>query len=322
MLSTYLTRSWGMTVPIVGAPMSPMAGGPLAAAVSKSGGLGMIGVGSTQSVLQLAGDVAEYRSLAEGRPFGIGLMVWPLGTRPELLDAALAAKPFMIALSFGDPAPYVPRIHEAGIRVASQVQDRRSALVAEAAGVDLVVAQGTEAGGHTGGVGTLPLLQIVLEAVRVPVVAAGGIASGRGLAAVLAAGAEGGWIGTPLLVAEEARNSAAARRRVIEARETETVHTRVYDVVQGIPWPPIFPGRALANAFTARWHGHETELSESAVARQDFQEAKKSEDYSRALLYAGQSAGMLEKVEPASVIVRRIADDAEALLRAVSARLG
>ncbi len=321
MISTYLTKQWGLELPIIGAPMSPMAGGRLAAAVSNGGGLGMIGVSSTQPVEQLERDVEDYRGLAGGRPFGIGLMVWAVEARPELLDAALRAKPFVISISFGDPARHTPRIRDAGIRVASQVQDRRSALLAEAAGVDLIVAQGTEAGGHTGGVGTLPLLQVVLESVRTPVVAAGGIASGRGLAAVLAAGAQGAWIGTPFLVAEEARNSAAARRKLIDAKETDTVHTRVFDVVQRIPWPPAFPGRALANAFTRRWVGHEDALAGDDGERRAFQQAKEKDDYATAFIYAGQAVGLLDRVEPAAVIARRLAADAEAMLRAATVLL-
>ena len=318
MISTYLTRTWGLEIPLIGAPMSPMADGRLAAAISTCGGLGMIGVSSMQPVEQLERDVAIYRSLARDRPFGIGLMAWAVERRPELLDAALAARPFAVAMSFGDPGKYVQRIRDAGARVVSQVQDRQRAIVAEAAGVDVVDAQGTEAGGHTGGVGTLPLLQIVLDAVRLPVVAAGGIGSGRGLAAVLAAGAQGAWIGTPFLASEEARNSPAARTKVVEARETDTVHTRVFDVAQGIPWPPAFPGRALANAFTARWHGHESELARDEDAKRKLQEARQSEDYSSAFLYAGQSVGLIERVEPASTIVRRIVNDAEAHLRGAS----
>lgn len=316
MLSTFLTHNWGLEVPIIGAPMSPMAGGRLAAAISNAGGLGMMGVSSTQTVEQLERDAAECRALVGKRPFGIGLMTWAIEKRPELLDAAVATKPFAVSLSFGDPARYVPRLRDAGIRVLSQVQDRRSAVAAQDAGVDVVVAQGTEAGGHTGGVGTLPLLQIVLESVRLPVLAAGGIASGRGLAAVLAAGAQGALIGTPFLVAEEARNSTAARRRVVEADETETLHTHVFDVVQGIPWPAAFPGRALANAFAARWHGRESELSRDDEARRTFKEARESEDYSSAFIYAGQSVGLLQRVEPAADILQRIAGDAEAQLHA------
>lgn len=319
MLSTYLTRHWNLEVPVIGAPMSPVAGGRLAAALSSCGALGMIGVSSAQPVEHLERDVAEYRNLAGERPFGIGLMVWAVEARPELLEAALRAGPFAIALSFGNPKRYVARIRDAGARVLSQVQDRQSALESEAAGVDLIVAQGTEAGGHTGGVGTLPLLQIVLKGARLPVVAAGGIATGRGLAAALAAGAEGAWIGTPFLVSEEARNSATARRKLVETKETETIHTRVFDVAQQIPWPPSFPGRAIANEFARQWHNRESELARDEDARRAFQEAKAGEDYSKAFIYAGQSVGLLDRVEPAAAIVRRIVADAEARLRAAAA---
>ena len=323
MLTTYLTRAWGLQIPIIGAPMSPMSGGKLAAAISNCGGLGMIGVSSTQPTDQLERDVAEYRSLTGDRPFRNrthGLVAWRLA--PDLLDAAIVAKPFAIALSFGDPARYVKRVHDAGAQVIAQVQDRQTALTAQAAGVDLLVAQGTEAGGHTGSVGTLPLLQIMLANVRLPVLAAGGIGNGRGLAAVLAAGAQGGWIGTALLVAEEARNSTIARSKLLAARETDTTHTRVFDLVQGIPWPTTFPGRALSNAFTARWDGHESELAGDAEVRGAFQEARRREDYASANLYAGQSVGMLDRVEPASEIVGRIVRDAETHLRAVKEMVG
>jgi nitronate monooxygenase len=317
MLATFLTRTWGLRVPLIGAPMSPQAGGRLAAAVSRSGALGMIGVSAGQPVEQLDDDVAEVRRLAGDRPFGIGLMTWAVAGRPELLEAALRAKPFAIALSFGDPGPYAARVRDAGAHLVSQVQDRRSALEAEAAGAELVVAQGTEAGGHTGAVGTLPLLQIVLDAVRVPVLAAGGIATGRGLAAVLAAGAQGAWIGTPLLVSEEARNSARARQQLLDAAETDTVLTALFDVAQGIPWPSQFRGRALRNAFADEWEGRDDSLARDEAARRRFTLARQAEDYATANLYAGQSVGLLERVEPAADILRRIEEGAEACLRAV-----
>src|SRR3982750_4902909 len=153
MLNTFLTEAWGLKVPIIGAPMSPQAGGHLVAALTNAGALGMIGVAAGQPTDQLAADVAEVRERAGDRPFGIGLMAWALAARSELLDAALAAKPFAISVSFGDPAPCAARVLDAGVRLICQVQDRRSALAAVAAGASLIVAQGTEAGGHTGDVG-------------------------------------------------------------------------------------------------------------------------------------------------------------------------
>jgi nitronate monooxygenase len=209
MLYTSLTTAWHLRYPIIGAPMAGVGGGRLARAVSQAGGLGMFGVGSQTTVEFLAREAAIAGGDNQER-FGIGLMAWAVEKRPELLDATIAAHPFLVSISFGSPAPYVARLHQHGILVATQVHSRLEALAAAEAGVDLVVAQGTEAGGHTGQVSTLPLLQIVLEAVEVPVAAAGGIASPRGVAAALAAGAQGVWIGTALLVAPESEASETA----------------------------------------------------------------------------------------------------------------
>jgi len=311
-MRTFLTEAWQLGVPIISAPMSPQAGGRLAAAVSRAGGLGMIGVAASQTAAQLLADADECH--AAGVRFGIGLMTWAIEKRPELLDAAIEARPFALALSFGDAAPYAERIRDAGIQLVCQVQDLKSALAAERAGATLLVAQGTEAGGHTGEVGTLPLLQIVLDGVQVPVVAAGGIGTGRGLAAVLAAGAAGAWIGTRFLVAEEARNSAKAREQLAAADETDTVLTSTFDAAQRIPWPAQFRGRALKNDLTARWHGRELELLDDAEARRQFDAARQAEDYRVAHLYAGQAVALAKEVEPAAAIVERLAQQAAQLL--------
>jgi nitronate monooxygenase len=224
---------------------------------------------------------------------------------------AIAAKPKLISISFGDPAPYVKRVHDAGILLCSQVQSRAWAQAALDAGVDMLVAQGTEAGGHTGSsVGTLPLLQIVLEMTDKPVIAAGGIATGRGLAAVIAAGAAGAWIGTPFLLAQEARNTDAARNRIRASDETQTIYTRVYDRVSGKAWPPEFGGRALRTPFLERWTGHEDELLRNSEAVAQYNPQEK--------IYAGQSVGLLSDVKPAAAIVREIADTAEGLLARIA----
>ena len=321
-MHTFLTESWGLSVPIIGAPMSPQAGGKLAAALSNCGALGMLGLQrGADAVPGLHADADEFRSLAGERRFGVGLSAWALAPRPELLDAAIATKPFAICISFGDPTPYAARVREAGIQLICQVQDRKGALLAEAAGATLLVAQGTEAGGHTGGVGTLPLLQLVLDLVRVPVVAAGGIATGRGLAAVLAAGAQGAWIGTPFLASLEARNSTRARARILAAGEQDTVLTSAFDVGHGIPWPAEFRGRALKNSFTDRWDGHEAELAHDAPAREDLQRALEAQDFGTAQIYAGQTVGLVAQVEPAADILRRIESTAVARLRALTREL-
>jgi nitronate monooxygenase len=309
----------GIAQPILNAPMTPQSGGALARAVTDAGGFGMLGFDEGEDVASLREQVRLARG--DGRRFGIGLVRWVLDARPELLDLALEAKPELVSISFGDPGPYVARFHAAGIRVASQVQSKTLAETALAAGVDLLVAQGTEGGGHTGRVGTLPLLQVVLDlAGDVPVIAAGGIATGRGLAAVLAAGAAGAWIGTPFLAAAEARNSDAARARLIASDETQTVLTRTFDRVQHKAWPREFPGRALRNAFTERWDGREDEMTAEAEA--EFAAARARGDFDVAQLYAGQTVAFVTRVEPAAAIVKRIARDAETLLRHATSYLG
>lgn len=315
MLSTELTRTFGLEHPIVSAPMANWSGGELAGAVSAGGGLGMIGVGSSTA----EGWIAEQANLARPHgPFGIGLLIWALETRPELLDAALGAQPSAISVHAGDPTPYVARIKEAGARVFCQVNNGDSAERAAEAGVDFLVAQGTDAGGHTGRVGTMPLLQKVLEVGEVaglPVLAAGGLATGRAVAGVLAMGAAGAWVGTRFCATVESMGTEGAKRRILEADETHTVHTHVFDIVQGFPWPEEFPGRALNNAFSERWHGREQELdAQLAEARAGFKEAQKRGDYSEAMVYAGQAAGLVRDLPPARDLVERLSVEAEASL--------
>lgn len=312
MLRTHLTEQWGLRYPIVGAPMVGATNGRLARAITKAGSLGQIGIAADTPIAYLEEEAAIARGDDNSR-FGIGLMIWALERRPELFDAAVAARPFLLALSFGSPAPYVERAHAAGILVATQVNSVADARAAEAAGVDIVVAQGTEAGGHTGFVSTLPLLQGVLDAVQVPVLAAGGIATGRGLAAVLAAGAQGAWIGTALVVSAEAANSPAVRQRIVAAAETDTIHTHTFDDVQRAAWPDQYPGRALRNRFTAEWHGRSKNLTVEAFA--EYVEARSRGDYDVAVIYAGEVAGLIHQERSAAEIVQTIGEEAETLLR-------
>ena len=240
----------------------------LAHAVSQAGGLGMLGIGSTESVDFLVQESAIARGTDQVR-FGIGLHAWAIEKRPDLLDAAIEAAPFLISISFGSAAPYAERLHLRGIVLATQVNTRAEAVRAERSGVDLIRAQGTEAGGHVSGqVSTLPLLQAVLEAVWVPVLAAGGIASAHGVAAALAAGADGVWVCTTLLASPECENTEAARARIVQAQETDTVLTRGFDVAQGLAWPPQFPGRALRNRFTDEWQARVDALPQASKREQ------------------------------------------------------
>ncbi|TFV52038.1 nitronate monooxygenase [Blastococcus sp. TF02A_35] len=313
MIRTPLTRRFELGTPVIGAPMAGVSGGALAAAVSRAGGLGMVGVAGNHT----AAFVAEQCAIPGRLPFGVGLMAWVLADRPDLLAATVAARPALVSVSFGDPGPYVGTLHDAGIAVAAQVNTVADVHRAVAADVDVLVAQGSEAGGHTGHRATLPLLQEVLTLTDRPVVAAGGIATGRGMAAVLAAGAAGVWVGTPLLACPEGLNSPAARARVRAAAGEDTVLTRAFDVAQRLAWPERWPGRALANEFSRTWHGREAELAHDDLASQRVVEARRSDDLEQAPLYAGESVGLVTEERSATDVVRMLTEDAERALRAV-----
>jgi nitronate monooxygenase len=319
-IKTALTRWFDLDVPLFGAPMAGVAGGELARAVSLGGGLGMIGVGSDTGTDWIA---AQARIPAEADvSYGIGLMAWALERRPELLAATVAAEPVLVSVSFGDPGPYVGPLHDAGIAVATAVNSLADLDRAHAAGVDVVVAQGTEAGGHTGRRATLPLLQEVLGATDRPVLAAGGIATGAGLAAVLVAGAAGAWVGTPFLSCPEATNTPAARERVRGAGGDRTVLTSAFDIAQGLPWPSRWPGRALVNEFTETWHGREDELRGDTRAAEQVRRARAEGDLEHAPVYAGESVGLVTAEESATDIVRRLATDARKALERAPRLLG
>lgn len=313
MIDTWLTRTFGLTVPVVGAPMAGPGEGALAAAVSAAGGLGMVGVNASRSpdwVRQQA-EVAA----TGGAPYGVGLMAWVLERDEGQLDAVLDVRPALVSVSFGAFETYVDRLRDAGIRVAVQAGTPDEAARAEAAGVDLVVARGAEGGGHgRNDVGTLPLLQAVLDTVDVPVVAAGGIATARGLAAVLAAGAVGAWVGTALLATHEAGTSAAARKRLLVAEVTDTAYGRVFDVAQRLPWPEEFGGRGLRNAYFDRWANRLDELATDDAAAAELSEAQREQDLDVAYVYAGQGAGLLSEERSVADVLADLAG-AEDLLR-------
>jgi len=316
-LSTEWSRAMGLTAPIVNAPMGGVAGGALAAAVSRAGGLGMVGIGSTGSASRLTEQLAVLRDL--DRPFGIGLVQWRVAGEPELLTTAIAAKPALLSVSFGTDFSWVGAARDAGIATAVQVGDLRSAERAVAAGADLLVARGAEAGGHgEPAVGTLPLLAEVLDHVSVPVLAAGGVSSGRALAAVLAAGASGAWIGTAFCACTEALLPAAVRPAMLAAHDTDTICTRVFDVAQGYPWPSEFPERVLRNEFTETWQGREDELTADHPAVAGLAEAVAGDDYRFAPINAGQGVGMLREVRPAAEVIAAFTAEAVRLLARLS----
>jgi nitronate monooxygenase len=310
MLSTSWSRRMGLRVPIVNAPMGGVAGGRLAAAVTAAGGLGMVGMGTAGSTSSLHAELPHVHGT-----FGIGLVDWVIRKEPELLDAALDARPVLVSVSFGTDLSWVRRAHEAGIAAATQVYNSGEAQRAQDAGIDLLVARGSEGGGHGDAtIGTLPLLDAVLDAVSVPVLAAGGIASPRSLAAVLAAGASGAWLGTVLSASPEALTTDASRRALVAARETDTASTRVFDIVRGLPWSKRFPSRVLRNDFVARWSGHEDALADNPDAQGELAAGIAADDRRTAPVDAGQGVGMVTSVAPVGQVIERICAGAEKLL--------
>lgn len=310
-LSTPWSKRAGLRLPILNAPMGGVAGGRLAAAVTAAGGLGMIGMGSTATAKSLAGELA----LAGPARFGIGLVDWVIRDQPDLLDAALAARPALLSVSFGDDLSWVQRAHAAGIPAATQVYDAETARRAADSGLDLVVARGAEGGGHGEiRLATLPLLDAVLDAVPVPVLAAGGIASPRSLAAVLAAGAAGAWLGTCLSACPEALTGDGPRRALIAATGTDTVSTRVFDVGQRLDWPTRFPSRVLRNEFVGRWAGREETLAGDSEAAAELAAGIAADDQRIAPVDAGQGVGMLRDSRPVAVVIDELCAGAKQLL--------
>lgn len=292
----------------------------MAAAVSAAGGLGMLGAGGSTTPEWIVAQASV--AAASDRPYGIGLMAWVLADDRRQLDAVLGLDrlPALVSVSFGRYRPYVEELQQAGIVVATQVGDVADARVAQGAGVDVIVARGAEAGGHgRNAVGTLPLLEMVLEEVDRPVLAAGGISSARGVAAVLAAGAAGVWVGTAFLACPEADNTAGARARVL-ASDGDTAYGRVFDVGLRQAWPAEFGGRALRNEFFDRWEGREDELATDDVAAAGLRAAMEADDYEIGVLYAGQGVGTLSRERPASEVVARLGDVGPLLRRAASNR--
>ncbi|MGE3944906.1 MAG: NAD(P)H-dependent flavin oxidoreductase [Alphaproteobacteria bacterium] len=313
-LRTKLTDLLGIRHPIIQAPMGGTAGGVLAAAVSAAGGLGMIGAGQGRV------DWLEPQLAAAGNQrVGCGFITWGLTHRPEALDLVLAHSPSAIMLSFGNAAPFIPRIKESGTPVICQVQTVAMAREVLQLGTDIIVAQGAEAGGHGLQRATLPLVPAVVDAVKeagkdVPVVAAGGIADGRGLAAMLMLGASGVLIGTLFHSAEESLASAETKARIVRSSGDETVRTRVFDIGREAPWPGGFTGRGLTNRFVETWHGREEILTADAAEKARYQRALTADDLDTAVVWAGEGIDLIHEVEPAGLIVTRLVAEAEEAL--------
>ncbi|MFE9622964.1 NAD(P)H-dependent flavin oxidoreductase [Streptomyces sp. NPDC006527] len=319
MLHTRFTEMFGIAHPVMAAPMGLHSGGRLAAAVSAAGGLGSFGgTHPWKGPDWIRAEIATIRTTTD-RPFGVGFITPFLPFTDELFNAALEERPVVIALSFADPQPWLARAKDAGARVMCQVQNYADAKTAVAAGADVLVAQGTEAGGHTGTMGLLPFLAgIVKRYPDVPVLAAGGIADGRTLAAVLTAGADGAWLGTAFLATHEAVEVHDVHKRlIVESDGTDTVWTRAYDIVSGMPWPATIGARVRRNRFTDEWSEREATLRDRVkefATPEDVNPFEATPDPDTSAILYGQSAFFVDAVRPAADVVRTISDEAEAIL--------
>lgn len=315
-LCTRLTERLGLEHPVLSAPMGFVAGGALAAAVSRAGGLGLIGGGYGD-----AGWLDAQFTAAGNQAVGCGFITWSLARQPHLLAQVLDRRPRAIMLSFGDPAPFAAEVRAAGALLICQVQTVAHAARALEVGAAIVVAQGAEAGGHGAVRGALTLVPEVhdLCARRSPetlVLAAGGIADGRGLAAALMLGADGVLVGTCLYAAEEALAHPALKEAVVAADGDATVRTRVADIVRGLDWPAEFTIRVLRNALVERWHGREHALREGlADAVERYTAAASAGDAAEAAVIVGEAIGLIDGVRPAAAIIAGMVADAGARLR-------
>ena len=320
-LTTAITRLLGVDHPILLAPMGGVSGGALAGAVSEAGGLGLIGAGYADPALGWGSDdwIAAEFDKAGNRPVGIGFITWALDKRPGALDAALEREPGAVMLSFGDIAPYAAKIRDAGAALICQVQTLKDAREAAAKGAQIVVAQGTEAGGHGADRATLPLVPAVADAVApVPVAAAGGIADGRGLAAALMLGAEAALIGTRFWATPEALGHENQKALIERSGGDDTLRTRVFDTARGLVWPEPWTGRAIRNALSDTWHGRDDELrAEGPALRERFFAAQREGDTDMAVTFAGEGLDLIADRPGAGALVERIVAEAiEALAAA------
>ena len=327
MLTTRLCKLLGIQLPIFSAPMGPDLAGPeLVAAVSSAGGFGLM-QSQFSPPEHLREQIRRVRR-ATDKPFGVNfILALP---HDEGLNVCLEEHVPVVSFFWGDPARYVERVHAAGSKIFLQVGSVEGARRAAAAGVDVIIAQGTEAGGHVEGeTATMVLVPRIVDAVApVPVVAAGGIADARGVVAALALGAEGAVLGTRFLATPEANAHPYYKQKLLDAVETDTVRTILF----GHGWPNA-PHRTLRTRFVQQWLGNEartqesradepvigrTSIADREIPIQRFMSLPPSNrvsgDIESMALLAGQTVGLVKEIKSAATIMRELADEATRLI--------
>jgi len=312
-ITTALTKRLGIEHPILLAPMDVVADARLTTAVSAAGGLGILGGGYGEEVWL----TRELDTLAANKArFGVGFITWSMAKNPKLLDLTLERKPVAVMLSFADTRPFVDRIKRAGALAICQVQSLAIAQEAVAAGADILVAQGTEGGGHGATRGLMSLVPEIVDLVkgRALVVAAGGIADGRGLAAALMLGASGVLMGTRFYATTDAAGADAAKEHIRAATGDMTARSIVFDISRRNVWPAPFTGRCLRNTFLDTWFGREVELLRRQSELDRYDRARQEGDFEVAAVIAGESSGLVHDIVDAREVVERTVKVAEALL--------
>jgi len=296
--------------------MGGFAGGALTAAVSNGGGLGLLGGGH--------GDLdwldRELPIVADGtdKPWGVGFLSWAIDD--GAVERALVYKPAAVMLSFGDPRRFAGRVRQTGALLIIQVTDVNEARQAVDLGADVIVAQGTEGGGHGAqrGRSTLPFVPVVVDlAAPTVVLAAGGIADGRGVAAALALGAAGALIGTRFLVTAEALVEPSASTAIMAGRGEDTERNTALDIARGSRWPLRYSARTLGHPFLDQWRGRENELAADPSARRAYEEGVANGDLPPRPVWASEAIDLISDLPPAAGLVGALAAQAEeALARA------
>jgi enoyl-[acyl-carrier protein] reductase II len=306
-LQTPVCDLLGIQIPIFQAGMSTYTTPELVAAVSNAGGLGIIG-GLSRDADELGEEILKVRQLTS-RPFGVNHVVSQLD--PDAIDVTIELRVPVLSLAWGKADEIVRRAHDAGMKVIHQVTTPEEAGRAASDGADVIVAQGAEGGGHVGAMSTLPLVPQVIDVVNgVPVLAAGGIADGRGLAAVLMLGAQGALIGTRFLATPEARGRGHSKDVILNALGSQTMASKFFDDVLGLRWPGALV-RSIRNPLLDRWAQRQQDWALAAEQiRPSLDAALAAGDF----VIAGESAGLIHDIVPAGELVARIAREAEALL--------
>src|ERR1035441_2416296 len=283
-----------------------------------AGGVGLGGRGGGQGDPGWLARELPVVAAGPDQPWGVGFQSWAVDV--GTVERALQFSPRAVMLSFGDPRPFIGPIREAGTALIIQATDLEEARQAVDLGADVIVAQGTESGGHGAqrGRSTLPFVPIVVDlAAPTPVLAAGGIADGRGLAAALALGAAGALIGTRFQASAEALVDPSISKAILEGRGADTERSTVLDIARGSRWPAKYPGRTLSHPFLDEWRGREDQLAADAEAKRAYQEGVKRGDLTPIPVWASEAIDLINDLPPASELVGPLVAQAEnALARA------